>query len=140
LYYRGISGHPDGLLQTRQGFALLEIKTINSTWFTTKLKKNPLPKHVDQANAYACIIPKYLGLNVTRALIWYISSDHPESPPITFEFSPDPERFQRQLDRVEEIKSMEFPGKPPKGICTFEDRNPYCPLLPRCGYLQEWNP
>jgi hypothetical protein len=146
LSHSGMTGHPDGLLplgdlgtlrgQTNWKFAVLEIKTINSSWWYSKLKKAPLPAHVEQVNAYACMVPEALGLPVEKALVWYISSDHPESQPITFEFTPDPQRFKKHLACIKEIEGTHS-SKPPRGICTPGDQYPYCPVLPCCDLRGE---
>jgi len=134
LSYEGLSGHPDGLIPdtaaSTESFSLLEIKTLQHRgfkgssypdWMTIK---KPYRPHIEQANAYARMVPRLKGLRITNVMIWYVSIDRPTWQPKVFEFAPDEERFQRNLDVLHEIKNQDLDAAPP--LCDPDARNPFC--------------
>lgn len=137
LEYEGLTGHPDGLLldsADQGGYSLAEFKTLQHRgfrggsytypdWLTIK---KPYGPHVEQANAYACMVPKIKGIRITKVLIWYVSIDRPTWQPKVFEFDPDWSRFQKHLDVVRQIQSQDLDGPPP--LCDPDARDPFCPF------------
>jgi len=144
LSYEGLSGHPDGLtVDGPNSFCLLEAKSLQhraarySSYPDWMSIKEPMPHHVEQANAYACMVPRVKGLKITKVLVWYISIDRPTWKPKIFEFEPDEARFQRHLDTLKQIEAQDLDGLPPscpKGhhdpFCPFSDAG-YCSMSPR---------
>jgi len=141
LSYEGLSGHPDGLIpdvaDTNGGYSLLEIKTLQHRgfkgssypdWMTIK---KPYQPHIEQANAYACMIQRIKGLRITKVLVWYVSIDRPTWQPKVFEFDPDVALFEKNLDVLRQIKRQRLEDTPP--LCDPDARNPFCPFA-EAGY------
>lgn len=134
LEYEGLHGHPDGLISEtgapEEGFDLLEAKTIQHTAFRGSTYgsfldlKEPLPNHVEQANAYACMIPKVLGFKINKVLIVYLSADKPNWKPKTYEFTPDETRFRAVLDTLHQIDERPLDARVPP--CPEDTRSPFC--------------
>ena len=140
LCYEDLTGHPDGLLLRSKDpltFSLLEAKTIQHTAPSPKSKsfmnlKEPDHRHVEQANAYACMIPKLLGFAVARCVIMYISVDKPNWRPKFFEFTPDFSRFARNIRTVRYIKRcLDKPDVIPQR-CSDQDCDPFCEYHEPC--------
>lgn len=140
LLYEGLSGHPDGLVPDKadvDAFSLLEFKTLQHRGFKGSSYpdwttiKSPYPPHIEQGNAYACMIEKLKGFRITKVLIWYVSIDRPAWQPKIFEFEPDWDRFQRHVDVVHQIEQQDLDGIPP--MCDPAARNPFCQFA-EAGY------
>lgn len=136
LFYEGLSGHPDGLIpdsaDVTGGFSLLEIKTLQHRGFSggtypdwTTIKK-PYGPHVEQANAYACMITELKGFRITKVLIWYVSNERPTWQPKVFEFEPDWNRFRKHIDTIRQIEAQDLEGPPP--LCDPDAKSPFCPF------------
>jgi len=133
LSYEGLSGHPDGLSPDSAdvgAFSLLEFKTLQHRkhrgssypdWLTIK---KPYPPHIEQANAYACMIQEAKGFRITKVLIWYISIDRPTWQPKIFEFEPEWDRFQRHIDTLHQIENQDLDDLPP--VCDPDAKSPFC--------------
>lgn len=142
LSYKGLSGHPDGLILDRDdtagtSFSLLEVKTLqhwaskNSSYPDWMTIKRPYGPHVEQANAYACMVPRLKGFKIVKVLIWYVSIDRPTWKPKIFEFDPDENRFQKHIDTLRKIESQSLDDLPP--ACDPKTRNPFC-VFSEVGY------
>jgi hypothetical protein len=135
LSFEGLTGHPDGLIPDTAdvgSYSLLEIKTLQHRgyrgssypdWLTIK---KPYGPHIEQANSYACMVPKLKGFKITKVLVWYVSIDKPTWKPKIFEFEPDEARFLKHLDVIREIENQDLDGAPP--VCDPDARNPFCPF------------
>jgi len=140
IEFEGLIGHPDGLIPNEgreHTFTLLEIKTQAHTgskaWPGWKELREPIDHHIEQANAYACIIPAHLGFKITKGWIWYISADRPRWKPKIYEFDPDPRRLMKHVKTMRQIEKFDLKGgSPPPGTCRKEALDPFCPFQPIC--------
>jgi len=139
IEFEGMKCHPDGLVPNEcreHAFTLLEVKTQahsgSKAWPGWRDLKEPMHHHVEQANAYACIVPRVLGFKITKVWVWYISADRPRWKPKVFEFDPNPKRMERHVRAMRFINRMDLKGDPPPGVCSKDGLDPFCAFQPIC--------
>lgn len=122
LSYKGFRGYADGLILLKDNlFALLEIKTMNSSNFL----KTTTPKleHFYQANAYAGVFRASKNLNVNHLWLWYVSADYPGGYPKVFELDFNQNEFNTVMSTIELIKKQK---QLPERTCKSKSDKPYC--------------
>lgn len=149
INYKGISGHPDGLLTLtgKPPYILVEFKTAAGDGYGDfpgfHAMRKPYWKHVEQSNLYATA-SELDGLYDARGnkstypikevWIWYIHSEYLHRTPKVFSYKPDHEQARQHTKTVKAIKrAIDRRSLPQKVESCKSETNPWCMLASLCS-------
>lgn len=126
------NGHVDGILQYRNKFLVLEIKTTSLVKLNHRRLQGPDPKHEIQAQSYRYVMPRFLDTDDAQwhdfVLVWYFDRADPRNNiPLCLPY--DPEKFGIEINKYIEtqrnIRRKHYHLI--KGTCSHPNQERFCP-------------